>query len=426
MKLVSKLVITGIVALSMSCGQKTNETEQEAKEQQVTAEDILGNPDYLAISYGGYRQNSRDDQPTIAQLKEDLIIMHAMGIRVLRTYNVHFPHAANLLKAISELKKEDPDFEMYVMLGAWIDCKDARTEEPDHNAESERNEVEIGMAVELANEYPDIVKILAVGNEAMVTWQALYYVQPEIILKWVNHLQELKKAGELPEDLWITCSDDFASWGGGDESYHKEGLNQLIKAVDYISIHTYPYHSSHYNPAFWIIPEEELEMSDIEKVNAAMDRSMEYAKSQYKAVSDYVKSLGVEKPIHIGETGWSTISNGFYGAGGSRATDEYKQGEFHKKMRKWTNESGIACFYFEAFDEKWKDSGNPLGSENHFGLFTIDGQAKYPIWNLVDEGIFDGMTRGGNPIIKTYGGVKDSLMKEVLPPPVEYGETISE
>ena len=37
-----------------------------------------------------------------------------------------------------------PDFEMYVMLGAWIDCKNAWTDkEPDHNQESERNAVEI-------------------------------------------------------------------------------------------------------------------------------------------------------------------------------------------------------------------------------------------------------------------------------------------
>ena len=39
--------------------------------KQKTAKDILGNPDYLAISYGGYRHENRDKQPTIDQLKED-------------------------------------------------------------------------------------------------------------------------------------------------------------------------------------------------------------------------------------------------------------------------------------------------------------------------------------------------------------------
>ena len=37
-----------------------------------TAADILGNPDYLAISYGGYRENTRDIQPTVEQIKEDI------------------------------------------------------------------------------------------------------------------------------------------------------------------------------------------------------------------------------------------------------------------------------------------------------------------------------------------------------------------
>jgi hypothetical protein len=94
---------------------------------EMTAAKILGNPDYLAISYGGYREKSRDMQPTIKELKEDLKILSAMGVKILRTYNVQLklPHASNLLEAIHQLKKEDSAFEMYVMLGAWIDCLNA-------------------------------------------------------------------------------------------------------------------------------------------------------------------------------------------------------------------------------------------------------------------------------------------------------------
>ena len=182
----------------------------------------MGNPNYLAISYGGYREQSRSIQPSIPQLKEDIKILYAMGIRILRTYNVQpeLPHAANVLEAISQLKKEDPSFEMYVMLGAWIDCLHAWTDKtPNHDVESDQNEKEIKRAVVLANKYPSIVKIIAVGNEAMVRWATSYYVQPNVILKYVNYLQNLKKNGELSKDLWITSSDDFSSWGGGDFSY---------------------------------------------------------------------------------------------------------------------------------------------------------------------------------------------------------------
>ena len=395
-------------------------------QKQIIAKDILGNPDYQAISYGGYRKKSRDSQPTIPQLKEDMKILSAMGVKVIRTYNVQpkLPHASNILKAITELKKEDDNFEMYVMLGAWIDCLNAWTDRvPNHNVESPNNAGEIDRAVALANQYPEIVKVIAVGNEAMVKWATSYYVQPEVILKWVNHLQDLKAEGKLSKDLWITSSDDFASWGGAEDQYHVKTLEDLVKAVDYISMHTYPYHNTHYNPEFWHVPNAHKGMPDITKIEMAMERAIKFSQKQYDSVASYMKSLGVKKPIHIGETGWASVSSDLYGDNGSRATDEYKQGLFHQKMRAWTNRAGISCFYFEAFNEQWKDALNSKGSENHFGLFTIDGKAKYPIWDLVDKGVFEGLTRDGNSITKTYDGNKADLLKDVLVPPTKEGIT---
>jgi exo-beta-1,3-glucanase (GH17 family) len=411
----TKILLILIVSIFMWSCDNSNSKERT----KVTAKEILGNPDYLAISYGGYRTTTRDVQPTVEQLKDDMKIIHAMGIRIIRTYNVQLQQAPNILKAITELKAEDENFEMYVMLGAWIDCKNAWTDQaPDHEVESEQNEGEIARAVALANQYPDIVKVIAVGNEAMVKWAASYYVQPWVILKWVNHLQNLKKEGKLPKDLWITSSDDFSSWGGGDPVYHVKDLEDLIKAVDYISFHTYPYHNSHYNPdTFWHYPAELDNEHDSIKAKTGMKQAIEFAQRQYDSVTNYMKSLGVNKPVHIGETGWATVSNGYYGPGGSQASDEYKKGLYYKYMREWTNSAGISCFYFEAFDEPWKDAHNGKGSENHFGLITVDGKAKYPLWDLVDQGIFEGLTRDGNPITKTYDGNRDTLMLEVLPPP---------
>jgi exo-beta-1,3-glucanase (GH17 family) len=409
----------------VACGKGMGRHQQPRplNNKTLTAKDILGNPEYLAISYGGYRENSRDMQPTVEQLKEDMKILAAMNVKVLRTYNTKLAEAPNLLKAIHELKQEDPNFEMYVMLGAWIDCKKAWTNHPDHDGEdAAANAGEIQRAVDMANQYPDIVKIIAVGNEAMVKWAASYFVQPGVILKYVNQLQALKQAGKLPKDIWITSSDNFASWGGGGAEYHVEDLTKLIKAVDYVSMHTYPMHDTHYNPAFWGNFEGEEKLADAAKIAAAMTRARDYAVSQYQSVAKYLKGLGIEKPIHIGETGWASSCNGHYGAGGSKATDEYKEGLYYQMMREWTNKEGIACFYFEAFDETWKDAANPGGSENHFGLFTIDGQAKYAIWDLVDKGIFKGLSRGGKPIVKTYGGNKAALLKQVPLPPLKQGK----
>lgn len=388
---------------------------------QITAEEILGDPYYQAISFGAYRDTTRDIQPTIPQLKEDLRILSAMGIRLLRTYNVHYDEAENLLKAIREIREDEPDFEMYVMLGVWIDAKNAWTDGPERirDEDSPRNEEEVARGVELAQQFPDIVKIIAVGNEAMVHWAEEYWVEPSIILRLVNHLQGLKAAGELPETLWITSSDDFSSWGGGGTEYHKPELDELIRAVDFISMHTYPMHNTHYNPEFWGVPEDELHLSDMEKIHSAMDRSLLFAINQYEAVVDYMRSLGVEKPVHIGETGWATISNEYYGDDGARATDEYKSGLYHEMIRDWSDENGVTVFYFEAFDEPWKDAQNPMGSENHFGLINLQAEAKYALWDLVDEGVFDGLTRDGMPITKTFGGDLDLLMETVKVPPTE-------
>ena len=412
------LIILFISYLFISCSSEKN---KKMNSEEINAEEILNNPEYLAISYGGYRQNTRDIQPTIDELKEDLQVLSSIGIKILRTYNLQLDQAPNILKAIKELKTANPEFEMYVMLGAWIDCENAWTDIPNHEKENESaNAVEIQKAINLANQYPEIVKIIAVGNEAMVNWASSYYVQPSVILGWVNHLQDLKKQKKLPENLWITSSDNFAAWGGGEESYHTNDLNSLIKAVDYISMHTYAFHDTHYNADFWNLEKEPKDQNyDLEIINQAMDSVHNYSIYQYNSVKNYLKKIGVDKQVHIGELGWSTKSNRNYGKNGSRAADEYKQAVFHDKIRKWTKKEKIACFYFSAFDESWKDNSNTNGSENHFGLFTVDGKAKYTLWKNVDNGDFKDLTRNGNSITKTYNGNSEELLKNILTPSVK-------
>lgn len=414
-------IILAAILITMTLSPSSNASDHDFSSIIITAEEILGNPYYRAISFGAYRDTTRDIQPTLPQLRDDVKLLHAMGIRLLRTYNVYLDEATNLLKVIRELKEEDPDFEMYLMLGAWIDAKYSWTDKPDRirDVDAPRNAEEIERAANLARKYPDIVKIIAVGNEAMVHWAEEYYVEPSIILHWVNYLQDMKARGKLPETLWITSSDNFASWGGGGEEYHNDDLNALIHAVDFISMHTYPMHDTHYNPLFWGVPKEEQHLSDLEKVHAAMDRALAYAIKQYESVIKYMRSLGVEKPVHIGETGWATISNEYYGEGGANAIDEYKSGIYHRLIRDWSDQNNVTVFYFEAFDEPWKDFRNPLGSENHFGLINLQAQAKYAIWDLVDAGVFDGLTRDGMPITKTYNGDLDSLLQDVLVPPTD-------
>ena len=383
------------------------------------AKDIIGNNNYPAISYGGYRGKSREVQPSIEDIKEDLQIMFAQGFRVIRTYDLHHPFAENTLKAISELKSSDSDFEMYVMLGAWVQCKDAFTDLPIHNEEDlEGNKVEIAEAVRLAQDYQDIVKVIAVGNEAMVHWATSYYLEPKYILKWVKYLQDLKINGTINNNIWITSSDNFASWGGGSEEYHNDDLDELIRSVDYVSMHTYAFHDTYYNPVFWNLSGGSEDLSKKDIIKNAIQKSVEYELSQFNSVQEYIHGIDSSKQVHIGETGWSSVASDLYGYGGTEAADEYKLGLYYKMITDVCLAKSISCFYFSAFDEPWKDSQNENGSENHFGLFTVHGEAKYPLWEKVDQNVFDGLSRGGNPIKKTFNGDLDALLETSNLPPI--------
>lgn len=383
------------------------------------AKDIIGNNNYPAISYGGYRGKSREVQPSIEDIKEDLQIMFAQGFRVIRTYDLHHPFAENTLKAISELKNSDSDFEMYVMLGAWIQCKDAFTDLPIHNEEDlEGNKVEIAEAVRLAQEYQDIVKVIAVGNEAMVHWATSYHLEPKYILKWVKYLQDLKINGTINNNIWITSSDNFASWGGGSEEYHNDDLDELIRSVDYVSMHTYAFHDTYYNPVFWNLSGDSEDLSKKDIIKKAIQKAVEYELSQFNSVQEYIHGIDTSKQVHIGETGWSSVASDLYGYGGTEAADEYKLGLYYEMITDVCVAKSISCFYFSAFDEPWKDSQNENGSENHFGLFTVHGEAKYPLWKKVDQNVFDGLSRGGNPIKKTFNGDFDALLETSNLPPI--------
>jgi len=379
---------------------------------------LLGNSKYPAISYSGYRMVSRTTEtcPTVKEFREDMKLLSAMGIKLLRTYDAkEFPQSSRILQAIRELKQADNGFEMYVMLGAWIRCKGAYGEAPDHSQEDALwNQQEIDAAIELAHEYPDIVKIIAVGNEAMVTWQA-HFVPASTILKWVNYLNEARITGRMPATTLITTSDNWAALGGT-ENYRNETLAELLRKIDFVSLHTYAFHDTYYDPAFqWAALPDEANLSVSEQASRAVNRAVAHQVAQYEAVRSYMKKIGVRKHIHIGETGWASLDNSHYGDHGTCAADEYKAKLFYDAVKQWTTDSNLTCFYFEAFDEPWK-SGGSEGSEGHFGLFTVDGKAKYPLWDLVDAGVFNGLTRGGNAITKTYDGNKAVLLAKAKAP----------
>ena len=79
-------------------------------------------------------------------------------------------------------------------------------------------------------------------------------------------------------------------------------------------------------------------------------------------------------PVVVTEAGWTTKSNG-------RGIDpwnasQYFQTEYCKQLMDWSHEKKIIAFVFEAFDEPWKGSSDPLEPEKHWGVFTVDRKPK--------------------------------------------------
>ena len=397
-------ILLAMVLLVAGCEGGSRVDTKREQPQTPSAAELFGGGQLQAIAYGGYRSATRAVVPTVEDIKEDLRILAGLGFKMIRTYNTQqFDETRRIFLAIEALQAEDPTFEMYVMLGVWIDCAGAWTDTPNHDEEDLlANQREVDAAVEFAKAYSNIVKVIAVGNEAMVRWAAAYYVQPKVVLKWVQHFQALKQAGEIESGIWVTSSDNFASWGGGEASYQTPTLDALILAVDFVSMHTYPFHDTHYNPAFWNqhsdVPSTRDPQAD---VSAAMARAAAYARDQYASTKHYVWRVDPGKAIHIGETGWASRDNRFYGPDGSNAAGERQQQLYFELMTAWARAAGIVLVLFEAFDEPWKDAKNPGGSENHFGLIDGQNRAKRVLWDKFDAGRLQGLKRGGQPIVRS-------------------------
>jgi exo-beta-1,3-glucanase (GH17 family) len=112
--------------------------------------------------------------------------------------------------------------------------------------------------------------------------------------------------------------------------------------VDFISIHTYP---------VW----------EYKHINEALD----YTKENYYSV---VKKYP-HKPVVITEAGWATSSNG-RGINPENVNEEYQK-MYYDKLMDWTAKENILVFFFEAFDESWKGSPEPLEPEKHWGFSKL-------------------------------------------------------
>lgn len=295
-----------------------------------------------ALCYSGFRQGQQPGviYPTYDEVKQDLLLLHT-NWKYLRLYDCD-QHAETVLKVISN---EKLDFK--VMQGAFINAEMNNFNCPwgggTYSEEVlmqniKENHDKISRLVELSHQYPEIIMSLSVGNEACVEWTDHYVPEKKV----VEYARQVKANASHP----VSFCENYFPW------LYK--LEKLADELDFISIHTYP---------VW----------EYKHIHEALD----YSKENYYSVAR--KYPG--KPVVITEAGWATNSNG-RGINPENVNEEYQK-IYYEMLMEWVQKENILAFFFEAFDETWKGSSEPLEPEKHWGLFYIDRTPKMAVKQII-------------------------------------------
>ena len=295
----------------------------------------FGLPVAKAICYSGFRDGQQPgvSYPSYEEVKEDLLLLQPHW-KYLRMYDCD-EHANTVLEVIV---KENFDFKL--MMGAYIEAEmnnfgcpwgGGVYKEEQLEANRKNNDKKIQRLIKWANEYPDIIFSLSVGNEACVDWTDHYVPVSRV----VDFAKKIKQFAKQP----VTFCENYVPW--------LNKLKPLAEIVDFISIHTYP---------VW----------EYKHIHEAI----EYTNDNYQVVA----GLYPGKPVVITEAGWATNSNG-RGIHPEHVNEE-NQKVYYEDLMQWSEKNKVLTFFFEAFDEPWKGSSHPLEPEKHWGLFYADRKPK--------------------------------------------------
>ncbi len=288
-----------------------------------------------AICYSGYRDGQSPesgDIPSYEQVRQDLVILQDQW-QSLRLY-ASDAHSETVLAVI---KNEGMPFD--VMLGAYITAEVDNPECPwggvyppeELLANKQENKIQILRLIELTNAYSDIVSSVSIGNEASVSWTDHMVTTDSL----VRYARLLKESVTQP----VTFCENYVPW--------LDKLRPLAEELDVISIHSYP---------VW-------EYKSIEE-------GLAYTIENYNAVAQAYP----DKQVLITEAGWATKTNG-HGIDNHNVNQEFQK-RYYQELMDWAEKEQVLVYYFEAFDENWKGSNDPLEPEKHWGLYRADRTPK--------------------------------------------------
>lgn len=289
-----------------------------------------------AICYSGYRSGQSPVTgiyPSYDEVKEDLMILEPHW-DMIRIYDCS-EHANLVLRAIT-----NESLNLKVMLGVDLRAEINNPGCPwggiytDDELESNRNhnDAEINQLIDLSNVFLDQVFAVSIGNEASVDWTD--HLVP--VERLVELATRVKTASLAP----VTFCENYVPW--------TQKLQSLVEIIDIISVHTYP---------VWEYQ--------------SLENAISYTEQNYLSVANAYP----DKQVIITEAGWTTQSNG-RGIEPHNVSVEHQRA-YLKDLILWSQNTGVLAFVFEAFDEPWKGSNDPLEPEKHWGLYYVDRTPKH-------------------------------------------------
>jgi exo-beta-1,3-glucanase (GH17 family) len=314
-----------------------------------------------AVNYSPYRtsRSSADlasEVITPANVLEDLRLVQATGIGTIRLFSSR-AFAETVLTVI-----RDNRLDLKVQLGIWISTPSSPAVEADNIAEIDRG-------IALANSFRSIVDTVSVGNETMVSWST--HKVP--VADMARYLSRTRAAIQQP----VTTNDNYAFWASVPKA--------IADVVDFAAVHTYPLLDTHYDPTLfdWRLKSTPEAERGAAMVKAAADE----AKRQFSLARAAFDKLNLpDFPMVIGETGWVAVDT----AGGPNLAyraHPVNQKLYFDAMQAWATEgrrSGrgpMSVFFFQAFDEPWKQG------DDGWGLFNQNRQARYVVQGLGTCGV---------------------------------------
>ncbi len=268
----------------------------------------------------------KEQFPSPEQIDEDLKLL-ADKTHSIRTYSSMYG-----MKVIPELARKHG---LKVIQGGWVGYYDYLV--PNFNDSDTRAEIET--LVELANKYPDVIDRVMVGNEVLLRGER----KVEDLIKYIREVKQRVKQPVSYADVW--------------SMYMKHP--EIIKEVDFITIHILPY---------W-----EDEPIPVEQAPAHIERI-------YKQVRKEAEAISPGKPILIGETGWPSIGR----QRGWAVPGVVNEAAFIRGLLKVAADNNFDVNIVEAFNQSWKSELEGVIGAN-WGLFSADRKEIFPLTGSVYE-----------------------------------------